>query len=144
MSGESQIRALLAVRVEACQVKDVDRLLALYAPDVVYFDVVPPMRFAGLDELRGNFVRWFAEYDGPIALETREPVVAAGGEVAFAHMLHRDSGRRRNGLQTSIWVRSSLGFRRTGQGWLITHEHVSVPIDPATLQAWFPPGDEPI
>ncbi|MEU1728571.1 nuclear transport factor 2 family protein [Nonomuraea sp. NPDC005692] len=144
MSSEFEIRALLEVRAEACQVKDVDRLLRLYAPDVVYYDVVPPMRFAGLDEVRGNFVRWFDEYDGPIALETRELVVAAGGEAAFAHMLHLDSGRRGNGLRTSIWVRSSLGLRRTEQGWLITHEHVSAPIDPATLQAWFPPDGEPV
>ncbi|YCK35245.1 nuclear transport factor 2 family protein [Actinomadura sp. ATCC 39365] len=102
-------------------------------------DVVPPMWFAGHDEARRNFVRWFGEYDGPIALETRELVVAAGVDVAFAHMLHLDSGKRRNGLQTSIWVRSSLGFRRVGGRWLITHEHVSVPIDPRTLQAWLPP-----
>ncbi|MFI7424917.1 YybH family protein [Nonomuraea sp. NPDC049684] len=96
MSEESAISALLEMRADACRVKDVDRLMALYAPDVVYYDVVPPMRFAGLDEARRNFVRWFGEYDGPIALETRELVVAAGVDVAFAHMLHLDSGKRRN------------------------------------------------
>ncbi|MFI7462290.1 YybH family protein [Nonomuraea sp. NPDC049646] len=96
MSEESAISALLEMRADACRVKDVDRLMALYAPDVVYYDVVPPMRFAGLDEARRNFVRWFGEYDGPITLETRELVVAAGVDVAFAHMLHLDSGKRRN------------------------------------------------
>lgn len=143
MSSESEIRALLENRVEASQVKDVDRLMELYAPDVVYYDVVPPMRFAGLDEVRRNFVRWFDEYDGPIELETRELTVGAGVDVAFAHMLHMDSGKRKNGLQTSIWVRSSLGFRRKGGRWLITHEHISVPINPQNLQAWFPPVGEP-
>ncbi|MFD0472439.1 YybH family protein [Nonomuraea thailandensis] len=40
-SSESEIRALLERRVEACQDKDVDRLMSLYSPDVVYYDVVP-------------------------------------------------------------------------------------------------------
>ncbi|MEO3876490.1 nuclear transport factor 2 family protein [Nonomuraea sp. B12E4] len=144
MSSESEIRALLEIRVEACQTKDVDRLVELYAPDIVYYDVVPPMQFAGLDEIRSNFVRWFDEYDGPIELETRELIVAAGENVAFAHMLHLDSGKRKNGMQTSIWVRSSLCFRRVGDEWLITHEHISVPIDPQNLRAWFPPDGAPI
>ncbi|WP_433211185.1 YybH family protein [Microtetraspora malaysiensis] len=144
MSSESEIRTLLEIRAEACQTKDVDRLMELYAPDIVYYDVVPPMRFAGLDEIRRNFVRWFDEYDGPIELETRELIVAAGAEVAFAHMLHMDSGKRKNGMQTSIWVRSSLCFRRVGDEWLITHEHISVPINPQNLRAWFPPDGEPI
>ncbi|MGA5422449.1 YybH family protein [Streptomyces lavendulocolor] len=135
---ESEIRALLADRAEAQQTKDIDRLMSFYAADAVYYDAVPPLRFAGTDEIRRNFLRWFDGYVGPIGLETHDLTLVAGEDTAFAHMLHLDSGERKGGLQASIWVRESVCLRRTAGTWSITHEHVSVPVDPATLTVWLP------
>ncbi|MFJ2768841.1 YybH family protein [Streptomyces sp. NPDC087300] len=135
---EAEVRALLESRVDAARAKDADRLMAHFAPDVVYFDVVPPMRFTGHEEVRKNFVRWFEGYEGPIALETRELTVEVGAGLAFAHMLHLDSGTRTNGMRSSILVRSTVCCRRVSGAWLITHEHISLPIDPETLRAWLP------
>lgn len=128
-SNDSEIRALLDTRVDACQAKDIDRLMTLYDPSIVYFDVVPPLRFVGTDEVRRNFLRWFDEYDGPIALETHELTIAMSGDVAFVHMLHLDSGKRKNGLpQGGVWLRSTVCCRRSSDGWSITHEHISLPL----------------
>jgi len=139
-SHETDVKALLEERVEAGRTKDIDRLMSLYSDDVVYYDVVPPLHFTGHEAVRRNFLRWFDGYEGPIGLETHALTVASGdGDLAFAHMLHLDSGTRRNGVRMSIWVRSSVGLRRSDGRWLITNEHISVPIDPENLQAWFPP-----
>jgi ketosteroid isomerase-like protein len=138
-SNDSEVRALLDGRVDACQTKDIDRLMSSYSSDIVYYDVVPPLQFTGAEEVRRNFVRWFDEYDGPISLETHDLSLAVSGDVAFAHMLHRDSGTQKNGLQRTIWVRSSVCCRRLNGTWSITHEHVSVPFNPETLQPWLPP-----
>jgi ketosteroid isomerase-like protein len=89
---ESEVRALLERRVEACRAKDIDRLMSLYAPDSMYFDVVPPLQFVGSAAIRRNFLRWFDEYEGPIGLETRDLHLVTSGDVAFAHMLHLDMG----------------------------------------------------
>ncbi|MFE0857117.1 YybH family protein [Streptomyces mutabilis] len=83
-------------------------------------------------------VRWFDGYVGPISLETHDLTLVASGDTAFAHMLHRDSGERKGGLQASVWVRESVCLRRTYGAWSITHEHVSIPIDPATMTVWLP------
>src|SRR5688500_2338116 len=108
-SNDSEVRALLDERVEACRAKDIDRLMALYAPGIVYYDVVPPIQFAGSDDVRRNFVRWFDEYEGPIGLETHELDIATSGDVAFAHMLHLDSGTRKPGRpEGAVWVRSTV------------------------------------
>jgi ketosteroid isomerase-like protein len=123
------VRALFDSREEVCRAKDIDRLMSLYAPDSVYFDVVPPLQFAGSTAIRRNFLRWFDEYEGSIDLETRDLHVAASGDVAFAHMLHRDRGTMRNGQERAIWVRSTVCCQRSDHGWLITHEHISLPID---------------
>ncbi|MEV8246581.1 YybH family protein [Streptomyces rochei] len=135
---ESELRALFASRADAQQTKDIDRLMSFYAADAVYYDVVTPLRFTGTDEIRRNFVRWFDGYVGPISLETHDLTLVAGEDTAFAHMLHRDSGERKGGLQASIWVRESVCLRRTHGAWSITHEHVSIPIDPATMTVWLP------
>ena len=138
-SNDSQVRALLDSRVDACLKKDVEQLMSHYSPDIVYYDVVPPLQYAGSEEVRGNFVRWFNGFEGPISMETHDLTIATGEDVAFAHMLHLTSGMRKNGQQSSLWVRSSVCCQRSGETWLITHEHISVPINPQTRQAWSPP-----
>ncbi|MFI6389720.1 YybH family protein [Nonomuraea sp. NPDC050547] len=127
-SSESEFRTFLEGRVDAAQKKDIDRLMSHYADGIVYYDVVPPLQFAGTDDVRRNFVRWFDSYDGPIGLETHELNVAVSGDVAFAHMLHLDSGARKSGPEGEVWVRSTVCCRRSAGKWLITHEHISVPI----------------
>lgn len=133
---DSEPTAFLRSRIDAQESKDIDRLMQHYAPDIVYYDVVPPLRFTGIEAVRRNFVRWFDEYDGPISLQTHDMTVVTDGDVAFANMLHLDSGTRTNGLQRSIWVRETVGLHRSQGRWRITHEHISIPIDPANLQVW--------
>lgn len=128
-SIDAEIRALLDNRVEACRTKDIERLMSLYSPGIVYFDVVPPLRFVGSDAVRANFVRWFDEYQGPIGLKTRESQVAAGGDVAFANMLHLDEGNTKSSGQKAFWLRSTVCCQRSNSKWLITHEHISLPVD---------------
>lgn len=131
----AEVWAALDRRVAACRVKDIDRLMALYHPGIVYYDVVLPHHFTGSDDVRANFLRWFDEYQGDIGLETVEQKVAVSGDVAFAHMLHPDSGTRRNGQELTVWVRASVCLERIDGQWLITHEHISFPIDPADWSA---------
>jgi ketosteroid isomerase-like protein len=101
--------------------------MSLYSPGIVYYDVVPPLQFTGSAEVRRNFLRWFDEYDGPIGLETHDLSIAAGADVAFAHMLHLDSGTRKDGPEGAVWLRATVCCQRSGGSWLITHEHISLP-----------------
>ena len=34
---------------------------------------------------------------------------------------------RNSGQQTSVWVRTTMCFRKQGGEWIVVHEHVSVP-----------------
>jgi ketosteroid isomerase-like protein len=126
-SNDSEVRALLDSRVDACWAKDIDRLMSLYSPDIVYYDVVPPLQYAGSANVRSNFIRWFNEYDGPIGLETHDLEITTSADVAFAHMLHLASGQPNNGNNNAIWVRSTVCCRKSSGKWLITHEHISIP-----------------
>ncbi|RDI42147.1 YybH family protein [Nocardia mexicana] len=141
-ANESEIRALLESRTEAQRSKDIDRLMAFYSPDIVYYDAVAPLRFTGTGEVRRNFVRWFDGYVGPVGLETHDLTIATGGDVAFANMLHLDSGKRRGGIELPMWVRETVCLRRSGGSWSITHEHISLPINPANFQVWCASGKD--
>lgn len=134
-SALADVMAVLDNRVEAVRAKDIDRLMSLYSPDIVYFDIIPPHQFTGADDVRRNFLRWFDEYQGDIGLETHDLHVAAGEDVAFAHMIHPDSGTRRNGRDITVWVRSTVCLQRIDGQWLITHEHISFPINPENWSA---------
>jgi ketosteroid isomerase-like protein len=127
--AESEVRALLDSRSEAMREKNIDRLMALYAPGIVYFDIVPPLQYAGWAMLRGRFLHWFDGWTSAIGMDIRDLNIVASGDVAAAHMLIRASGTRTNGREVGYWVRTSNSCRRSDGRWLITHEHVSLPVN---------------
>ena len=134
-STESEIRAVFERRAEAMRLKDIDRLMALYAPEVVYFDLVPPLQYAGWNALRERFSDWFEGWEGPIGMETGDLIISTSGDIAVAWMLLRASGTRKNGREVGYWVRTTNSCRRSDGVWLITHEHVSLPVDMASGRA---------
>jgi ketosteroid isomerase-like protein len=118
---EEQIRAVIADRASAMRDRDADRYVSHYAPQVVKFDLAPPlMRTApearDPEELRA----WFASHPGgPIGYEIRDLEVTADGDVAFCHSINRLAG--------ALWFRSTIGLRKSNGTWQITHEHNSAP-----------------
>jgi ketosteroid isomerase-like protein len=128
-STESEVRTLLESWSEAAGMKDIDRLMALYSPDIVYFDVVPPLRFSGSAEVRANFLRWFDGFKSSIGQELRDPQIVVSGDLAAAYMLIRASGTLKDGREVAYWVRATVFCKKSNDRWLIAHEHVSLPFD---------------
>jgi len=122
-------------RSEAMGMKDIERLMSCYSPDVVYFDLVPPLQYVGSAALRGRFLHWFDGWEGGIGQEVQDLKVLASGDVAIASMLIRATGTVKNGPEVGRWVRTTDGCRRSNGRWLIVHEHVSLPVDMATGSA---------
>jgi ketosteroid isomerase-like protein len=128
-SAEAEIRALFDTRSAAIRAKDIEQLMSVYDLDIVYFDVVPPLQYAGSETLRSRFTHWFAGWATAIGQDVTDLHILAGGDVATAHMLIRASGTLKTGREVGYWVRTSNGCRRSARGWLITHEHVSLPVE---------------
>lgn len=129
VSIQSEVRTLLDSRSEAIRAKEIDRLMSAYAPDIVYFDIVPPLQYAGSAALRGRFLDWFGRWQSSIVQELRDVVILTSGHVAAAHMLIRAGGTLKDGREVGYWVRTSNSFQRSNGAWLIKHEHVSLPVD---------------
>jgi len=128
-STESEVRALVDRRTEAIRSKDLDGLMAVYSPDIVYFDVPPPLRHVGHAALRERFTHWFDGFEGGIGQEIDDMTVSGHGDLAAVHMLVRSGGTLKTGREVGLWVRATSFCQRSDDGWSITHEHVSVPVD---------------
>ncbi|MEP7294519.1 MAG: nuclear transport factor 2 family protein [Chloroflexota bacterium] len=134
-STQFEIRALLDSWSVACRTKDIDRLMSLYAPDMTYFDVVPPLQYTGSDAVRRNFLRWFEGWKSAIGVEIRDLNVFVSGDLAVAYLLHRTSGTLKNGQEVGYWVRATVCCQRSNHRWWIMHEHISLPVHPGSWSA---------
>jgi ketosteroid isomerase-like protein len=132
---QSEVGALLDSQSEVIRMKDIDRLMSFYSPDIVYFDVVPPLQFVGSAALRRRFLDWFDGFKGPIDMELRDLNVLASGDFAVAYRLSRARGILQNGQEVGRWVRATSCCQWSNQKWLITHEHISWPVDPKSGRA---------
>jgi ketosteroid isomerase-like protein len=127
--SESVIRQRIEDAVQAIVARDIDRVMLFYAPDIVSFDLNPPLRYAGTDNKRRAWQAFFSAYAaGPIGYELRELSVTTQGELAFVHSLNHVSGTVA-GHTTDMWVRWTACFRQIDGAWLVVHDHVSVPAD---------------
>lgn len=132
---DTGIEALLAGRSAAIWEKDLERLLSFYSADVVYFDLVPPLHYVGIEALRGRFRHWFGGFTGTIGQDIHDLVVTTSDDLAIASMLIRAGGQRADGAEVSFFVRATSSFQHANERWLINHEHVSLPVDLAAGRA---------
>jgi len=65
---------LIRQRVEDCakavSAQDIEGVMSLYAPNIVSFDVDPPLRYSGSDNKRRAWQKLFAAHTGPIDYAT--------------------------------------------------------------------------
>jgi uncharacterized protein (TIGR02246 family) len=127
--AEASIRRRVEDVAKAIRAKDIDGVMSLYAPNIVSFDIAPPLRYAGADNKRRAWQEFFAVHTGPVAYEVRELTVMTQGELAFVHSLNHVSGTLAGGHTSDLWLRWTACFRRTDGVWLVVHDHVSVPAD---------------
>lgn len=122
------ITALVEQRLAAIRDKDAAQAVAALADDVVAFELAPPLALApGAARDEAGFAAWLSGFE-EIAVEVRDMRVEADESIGFAHALHRLVGTRAGGRHVSLWLRSTLCFRRDAGGWKIAHAHSSVPM----------------
>jgi ketosteroid isomerase-like protein len=132
---EAEIRRRIDTLADAVRRADLDALMAIYAPDMVTFDIVPPLQKLGAAGKRKNWTDVFATYQRPLNYETRDLTISVAHDLAFAHSLNRVRGALTNGTRIEQWLRWTACFRKIDGAWLVVHDHVSVPTDFATGKA---------
>lgn len=101
-SNKAQIMEVIDNWVKAVRAKDINGVMSNYAPDILLFDLAPPLSYRGADAYRKNWEEWFASWRGPIGYEIRDLSITVGDDVAFSHSLNRITGTRTNAEKTDV------------------------------------------
>lgn len=92
------------------------------------FDVPPPNQgVRGIGAYRDTWPPFFEWQASGAVFEIESLVVTAGTEVAFAYALLRCGTATDLARDPEQRLRLTLGLRKTGGRWIVTHEHHSFP-----------------
>ena len=123
---DDSVREHLETLAQAIREKNVDALMTHYAPDIVVFDVMPPLHVYSAD-YRKNFEKWFATMQGPIDYQMHDLRISMSESHAFCHCQGHIKGTRSDGRKVDYWVRVTTCLQKANGQWLVGHEHVSMP-----------------
>jgi uncharacterized protein (TIGR02246 family) len=126
-NDETAIRALIARWSKAVRDEDLAGIGADHDPEILMFDVPPPLLGRGFDAYMESWKTFFDWSTRPIVFDFHDLEIVAGPEVAFAAAIGRCCGRELNGNATRLEFRLTMGFRKRHGSWCIVHEHHSVP-----------------
>ena len=126
---EVDVRQRIDTLLAAVRGGDLDTLKTMFAPNLVSFDIEPPLRHLGAEAKWRNWENVFAAYQAPLGYEVRDLTVMVNGDLAVVYSLNRISGTLRSGVPSDTWVRWTACLRKIDGTWLIVHDQVSVPVD---------------
>jgi len=135
--AEAQLRALETSLASAFTKKDIDAVMAVYAPgkSLFVFDLVgPPGVYSSWDGYREAWSHFFAMFPGSLYYTISDLEIAVSGDVAYSRSLHHLSGNRADGTPYDITARVTDVYRKIGPKWLIVQEHASLPLDRQTFK----------
>ena len=126
---EAEIRALIERWATAVHAGDLDTVLTDHAYDIVMFDVPPPHDgVRGIDAYRETWPPFFEWQRQGASFEITELTVTAGHDIAFAHALLRCGTADEFAKEPDRRLRLTVGLRKQGERWIVTHEHHSFAI----------------
>ena len=78
--------------------------MSVFAPEVVSFDLGPPLQHGGGETFMKRWRELFEAYQNPVDYEVRDLSITVGDDVAFSHSLNRVSGMTQNGQKSDRWL----------------------------------------
>jgi ketosteroid isomerase-like protein len=128
MTDTDEIRALLNRRVDALRRRDAASANDSLSRHVVAFEVAGPLQVPSAQATDIALTQaWLDSFDEGPSVTIEELAIHAEGTVAFCHSLNRLQGRRTDGQEIDVTMRSTLGLLKQDGEWKIIHGHTSFP-----------------
>jgi uncharacterized protein (TIGR02246 family) len=124
---EAQIRSLIARWAKAVQEEDRVAIREDHDPDILMFDVPPPLVSRGLDAYMATWELFFPRAEKPVQFGISDVQVTCGTDVAFATAIGRCVDVDPSGKREPLVFRLTMGLKKIGGRWRIMHEHHSLP-----------------
>lgn len=124
----SEVRAVLEAWAKATRENRKDEVLKNHVPDLVIFDVLPPMKYESAESYRRSWDDWQPETQGEGQFDLENLSVTAGADIASAHCFIRCGGTMPDGQKFQDLVRATFCLRKIDGFWKVFHQHVSKPL----------------
>jgi ketosteroid isomerase-like protein len=131
-SDETELRELLARWAKAVRDENLAGIRADHDPEMLMFDVPPPLFSRGLDAYMATWLTFFKWQAKPVEFDFHDVEITAGHDVAFATAIGR-CGDTSSGKKVHLEFRLTMGFRKLNGCWRIVHEHHSIPATDADV-----------
>jgi len=128
MTDMDEIRKLLNSRIDALRRRDAASANEILDRGVVAFEVAGPLQIRAAQATDTALTQaWLDSFDEGPRVTMDELAIHAEGSVAFCHSLNRLQGRRTDGQEIDVTMRSTLGLLKQDGHWKIVHAHTSFP-----------------
>jgi uncharacterized protein (TIGR02246 family) len=135
LTVEAELREVIDRWLESFRSKDLASMLQHYAPDIVLFDVKPPLQHKGMEAYRKVWEDFLPCVAAPVDYTMHDQRIVASDDVAFCHSLNHLGVTGSSGERHELWLRATVCLQKIAGQWQVKHEHVSVPYNPMTGQA---------
>jgi uncharacterized protein (TIGR02246 family) len=126
---QTEILALIERWTAAVRNEDRAAIRENHDADMLMFDVPPPFQSRGLDAYMATWETFFSTVEKPVAFDFHDIEITAGEEVAFASAVGSCVYFTSKGKREPLQFRLTMGLRKVGGRWRVTHEHHSVPAE---------------
>ncbi|HEV2365696.1 MAG TPA: nuclear transport factor 2 family protein [Caulobacteraceae bacterium] len=134
VSDMAALHALWRRWLAGFNARNVDEVMAAYAPDVFVFDVTPPRQHVGFADYKKDWQGLFAAFPSmPTTISDLK--IRVVGPVAWSHVIVDSQATTKSGEKKHMVVRQTDVYRKLNGHWKIVQEHVSVPVDVMTGQS---------
>ncbi|MEU2614872.1 SgcJ/EcaC family oxidoreductase [Micromonospora sp. NPDC007271] len=135
-AAERDLRRLHQRWFDGTAAKDLDGLMAGIADDVISYEHDQPLQYVGVQAVREVCKAGLdAAGDGSVTWHVPELTIMVNGDLAVAWGLNLVRVTPPDGRTVDSWSRGTRVFERRDGAWLMIHQHLSFPYDPATGQA---------
>lgn len=128
-ADEQAIRDLFAEWFDASERRDLEASIAPIADEIVSYEHETPQEYRGRDGVRQVCAAGFEYQVGDFRWDVPDLEIRVEGDLAVAWGLNRMRTVEAGGRVREQWSRGTRVFERRNGRWLMTHQHVSFPID---------------
>lgn len=128
--SEQVLRALVPKIVASWETLDLAKVEPYYAtdPDLTYFDLAP-LKYDNWAEYRATVPKVLFEPNSSIKLKVNDDLrVHSRGSLAWATFTFGADLTSKQGATSHLDGRWTMVLEKRGKGWIVVHEHVSVPL----------------
>lgn len=129
VQDEAAIRDVVESWAAAVRRRDFEGILRNHSSDILMFDVPPPFQSKGIEAYKKTWDLFFSCSIDPIVFDVASMTITAASDVAFVVATMHCTEPGPDGDRQPLDFRLTIGLRKIGGRWTITHEHHSVPAE---------------